>query len=148
MTLLLMALAVLLQGAVPQGVVPQGVVPQGALEGEALAFARAWERGETRFLEGVMAENGIRLNLPGEQHILIRPRQARAALELFFKGYLGGEAEITRVSLAGGDPEKGFAEIQWRTGSPEVAEPVVFTLFLAYAFENEAWAVTEIRVLF
>jgi hypothetical protein len=138
MTLALLALAALLPGTALQSV----------LDGEALSFAQAWERQDTRLLGEVMAGNGIRLHLPGEDHVLIRPRQARAALGAFLRRYAGGEAQIMRVSLAGGNPEKGFAEIRWRTDSPGVAEPVVFTLFVAFAFENESWSVSEIRVLF
>ena len=138
MILTLLALAVLLPG----------ILPQSVLEGEALSFAQAWERRDTRLLKKVMAGKGIQLRLPGEEHALIRPRQAQATLGAFMERYPGGETQVTRVSLTGGDPDKGFAEIRWRTGSPGVAEPVIFTLFVAYAFENESWSVTEIRVLF
>jgi len=121
---------------------------QDLLEGEALRFAQAWGREDTPLLREVLVERGIRLHLPGEEHVLIKPRQAQAALDAFMEGYSGGEAQVSRVSLAEGNAEKGFAEIRWRTGSPAVAEPVIFTLFVAYAFEKERWAVTEIRVLF
>jgi len=138
MTLALLTLCALLPGGVLQSI----------LEGEALRFAHAWENEDVELLGEIMQEDGIRLRLPGEEHVLIRPRQARAALSAFLGRYAGGEAQITRVSLAGGDPAKGFAEIRWRTGSPGVTEPVFFTLFVGYSFENENWAVTEIRVLF
>lgn len=138
MTLLLLALCALRPGPALQSM----------LEGEALSFAQAWENEDIGLLGEVMEEDGIRLHLPGEEHVLIRPRQARAALAAFLGRYAGGETEITRVSLAGGDPAKGFAEIRWQTGSPGVTEPVIFTLFVAYSLENENWAVTEIRVLF
>ena len=125
-----------------------GPVLQTPLEREAIRFAQAWEEEDTRLLGAIMARDGIRLHMPGEQHVLIRPRQAQAALQAFLDRYDGGETEVTRVSMAGGDSGKGFAEIQWRTGSPGVVEPVIFTVFVAYAFESESWVVTEIRVLF
>ena len=125
-----------------------GCPAQTALEGEALRFAQAWEREDTRLLREFMVETGIRLHLPGEEHVLIKPRQAQAALDAFLEGYSGGEAQLSRASLAEGNSERGFAEIRWQTGSPGVTEPVMFTLFVAFAFEDEAWAVTEIRVLF
>ena len=121
---------------------------QTALEAEARDFADAWEGEDTGQLRDAMIGKGIRLHLPGEDHVLIRPRQAQAALDAFLDGYSGGEARVSRVSLAEGDLEKGFAEIRWRTGSPGVTEPVIFTLFVAFAFQHESWAVTEIRVLF
>jgi hypothetical protein len=125
-----------------------GPVLQIPLEREAARFAQAWEGEDTRLLGEVMASGGIRLHMPGEQHVLIRPRQAQAALEAFLGRYEGGETAVTRVSMAGGDSGKGFAEIQWRTGSPGVPEPVIFTVFVAYALESGRWVVTEIRVLF
>lgn len=121
---------------------------QTTLDRAALDFAQAWEREDTGELRTAMAGDGIRLHLPGEDHVMIRPRQAQAALGTFLEGYSGGEARVSRVSLAEGDLEKGFAEIHWRTASPGVTEPVIFTLFVAFAVENESWDVTEIRVLF
>ena len=138
MTVALLAVAVLLQGGDSQSV----------LEGEAHLFAQAWEEEDLRFLEEEMAEDGIRLKLPGEEHTLIRPRQARVALDAFFQRYAVGEVQVTRASLTGGDPGKGFAEIRWQTSSPGSAEPVTFTLFVAFALREEAWVVTEIRILF
>ncbi|MFH1763678.1 MAG: nuclear transport factor 2 family protein [Gemmatimonadota bacterium] len=153
MTLALLVLAALVPGALaPGALAPCALAPgpaaQSILEGEALRFAQAWEGEDLRLLGELMAEDGIRLHLPGEDHVLIRPRQARAALGAFLERYAGGEADLTRVSLAGGDLGKGFAEIRWRTGSPGVPEPVVFTLFVAFSSENDRWSVTEIRVLF
>jgi len=115
---------------------------------EAERFAGAWVEKDVRALGDLMAEDGIRLHLPGEEHQRINPRQARAALHAFLEHYAGGEVDAIEVSLAGGDPGKGFAEIRWRTGSPGVTEPVIFTLFVAFAHVDESWVVTEIRVLF
>ena len=125
-----------------------GAASQSVLEGDALRFAQAWAQKDIRLLGEFMASTGIRLNLPAEEHLLIRPRQARAALGAFLERYSGGEAQVSRVSVSGGGPEKGFAEIRWRAGSPGVSEPVNFTLFVGYALMDETWAVTEIRVLF
>ncbi len=125
-----------------------GLASQPALETEAERFAEAWSSSDTEFLTRVLAEGGIRLHLPGEDHVLIRPRQARAALEGFLGRHGPGEALVTRASLAGGSTEKGFAEIRWTTSSPGLPDPVIFILFVGYSLENDRWTVTEIRVLF
>ncbi len=122
--------------------------PQSVLEGEAVKFSDAWGGKEVQELGKMMAQDGIRLHLPGEEHHLISPRQAQAALGTFLERYPAGEPHVTRVTLAGGEPARGFAEIQWETGSPGVSEPVIFTLFVAYAQLSESWSVTEIRVLY
>ena len=92
------------------------------------------EGDEASWSEG-LAEEGIRLHLPDEEHLLIRPRQARAAWS--FLNVMRRRSPGNRVSLAGGDPEKGFAEIRWRTSSPGLTEPVIFTLFVGFSFSNE-----------
>ena len=120
---------------------------QTVLEREALEFAGAWGRKDTAVLREAMAPKGIRLHLPGEDHHVIRPRQAQAALQAFLERYSQSEAQVVRVSMTGAGPEKGFAELRWTTGSPGITGPVIFTLFVAFAFENESWMVTEIRVL-
>jgi hypothetical protein len=121
---------------------------QSLPDAEAARFARAWLEKDTRALGDLLAEGGIRLHLPGEEHQRIEPRQARAALDAFLDRYLEGGVETTAVSLAGGDRGKGFAEIRWQTGSPGVTEPIIFTLFVAFVSVDEEWVVTEIRVLF
>jgi hypothetical protein len=95
-----------------------------------------------------MAADGIRLHLPEEEHVLIRPRQARAAMDAFLERYGAGETRLTRAPLAGGSTDRGFAEIQWNTTSPGLPDPVIFTLFVGYVLKNDRWTVTEIRVLF
>lgn len=123
-------------------------VHQSALDLEAESFARAWVDRDARTLGESMTGEGIRLHLPGEEHRLIRPRQAQAALVSFLEKYEKGEAQVTKVSMASGGSEKAYVEIRWRTGSPGVTEPVIFTVFVAYALGEEGWSVIEIRILF
>lgn len=121
---------------------------QSPLDREAAHFAEAWSDKDIGLLGDLMAPEGIRLHLPGEDHPSIRPRQAQAAIRGFLGRYGEGEVQVSRVSPTSGDPGRGFAEIRWTTGSPEVSKPVIFTLFVAFALRGGAWAVTEIRVLF
>ena len=122
--------------------------PQSVLDGEAERVALAWSGKDVDQLAGLMAEGGIRLHLPDEEHIKIRPRQARAAIASFLGRYGTGEAAVTRVSLAGETAAKGFAEIRWKTSSPGLSDPVIFTLFVGFLQSDDRWTVTEIRVLF
>jgi hypothetical protein len=120
---------------------------QAVLEVEASRFAQAWGAGDAVGLGRTLNSAGIRLHLPGEEHMLIQPRQAQAALRSFMERYPGGDARVTRVSLSGGDPRMGFAEIRWRARAQGVGDPSTFTLFVAFSLEGEVWRVTEIRVL-
>jgi len=120
---------------------------QSTLEEEATLFAGAWTDKDAAALRDRMVATGIRLHLPEEEHVLIRPRQAQAALEEFLSRYGDGEASLSRVSLAGDEGKAGFAEIRWQTTSPGLSEAVTFTVFLGYSLNDERWTVTEIRVL-
>ena len=147
MTFTALALTLVLAGSAYESVLPS-TPSQSVLEAEAERFAQAWVVKDVGRLGEFMAEEGIKLHLPEEEHLLIQPRRARAALQGFLGRYAGGEAEATRVSPVGVGTEKGFAEIRWRTGSPGLTDPVIFTLFVGYAYVDEGWVVTEIRVLF
>ena len=120
---------------------------EAALREAALSFAQAWVDGEGGALEEKMDVGGIRLHLQGEDFVSIPPRQARASLRSFMERYEGGEAEIVRVAEMGGDPFQGFSEIRWGCRVSGTFEPVIFTLFVAYAWTETRWVVTEIRVL-
>lgn len=120
---------------------------QRTLEEEASAFAKAWKEKNAAGLRDCMLGSGIRLRLPDEEHLLIRPRQAQAALEEFLNRFARGETLLSRAALAGDEGQMGFAEIRWETSSPGLSGPVTFTVFLGYALHDGRWTVTEIRVL-
>jgi len=117
------------------------------LQDQAIRFAQAWVNGEGKRLEGMMAPQGIRLHLQGEEHLSIPPRQAGASLLAFLERYEGGEAEVFRVSHVGGDASRAFTEIRWGCRVSGTAEFVTFTLFVAFARTETGWMVTEIRIL-
>ncbi len=120
---------------------------QLALRARAEWFARAWAQRDASALGEALLPQGIRLKLPGEEHILIPPRQAEAALHSFMEGYEGGVTTVSQVSLAGGDPRKGFAEIRWETRGIGGPDRVEVNLFVGFGLEDDVWRVTEIRVL-
>ncbi len=95
-----------------------------------------------------MRSEGIRLQLQGEEHVSIKPKQAQAALKDFLYRYPARESKVIEVSAAVGDPALGFAEISFQTGAPGLPDPVIFSLFVGYALENDTWRVTEIRVFY
>ncbi len=144
MTILLMALASLTAGSFPAA----ASFHQTVLEGEAEKVAYAWSEKDVEALAGLLAEDGIRLHLPDEEHAKISPRQARAAISSFLGRYGAGAVAVSRVSLSGGAGEKGFAEIRWRTSSPGLSDAVIFTVFVGFVQADGRWTVTEIRVLY
>jgi len=124
---------------------PRG--PQEVLEEEALRFAGAWVDGDTRTLEAMLAPGGIRLHIEGDLFPSVDLHRAVGALKAFLEKFDGGEAELMRVSYTPGVVPAGFADLQWRTQVAGTGEAVTFTLFVAFATNDGAWTVTEIRVL-
>ncbi|MGW8267701.1 MAG: hypothetical protein ACWGSQ_15155 [Longimicrobiales bacterium] len=131
-------------GPVPS-VFPGG--QQELLEGEALRFAGAWVDGDTRTLEAMLDPDGIRLHIQGDLYPSVDLHRAAGALKAFLEKFDGGEAELMRVSHTPGAVPTGFADLQWRTQVAGTGEVVIFTLFVAFAANDGAWTVTEIRVL-
>ena len=121
---------------------------QQTLEAEAQRFSAAFLAKDADGLGQTLSDEGILLHLPGEKHNRLNPRQAQAALGAFLHRYSEGETEVRGVSRAAGDDGRGFAEILWRTGSPGAGEPVIFTVFVAYAKVAASRNLTEIRVLY
>jgi hypothetical protein len=124
----------------------QGQTQRG-LEARAEWFARTWTEENAAALGSALLSQGIHLRLPGDEHVLIEPRQAEAAIRSFLQRYEGGEARVSQVSLTGGDPRKGFAEIQWQTRDLATSEAAVVTVFVGFGLEGETWRITEIRIL-
>ncbi len=136
-----------LQPRVLAAAAPPVSMDQPSLEEAALRFAGAWSRGEGEVLQSLMRREGIGLFLPGEEHSLVRPRLARAALVDFLTRLRGGDPRLVAVSFSEGDPNKGSAELHLPSGAQGAAGPVIFTVFLGFALEGGAWRVTEVRVL-
>lgn len=132
---------------VPPALPAHGRVQDPTLQDHALRFAQAWVNSEVERLEGMMEPSGVRLQLEGGHNLSVAPNQAKAAITSFMRRYAGGEAELSRVSRAEGDPRSGFAEFRWACGVAGLRTPVVFTLFVAFNRAGAGWIVTEIRVL-
>ena len=119
---------------------------QPTLQEAGRAFSVHWSAGDAGALGGMMSAAGVRLNLEGGGHASVGVRQAVAALRDLHDLHRPGSTRLTRVSDAGGDPPRGFAELQWRTVTG-AGEPRTFSLFVGFVQEGGAWRVSEIRVL-
>lgn len=128
------------------GGVGGGTPSQPTLQEAGRVFSAHWSAGDAAALGGMMSPGGVRLNLEGGGHASVGVRQAVAALRDLHDLHRPGSTRITRVSAAGGDPPRGFAELQWSTVTG-AGEPRTFSLFVGFVQEGGAWRVSEIRVL-
>jgi hypothetical protein len=116
------------------------------LESEAARFCQYWNSGDPDGLGQMMLATGIRLRIPGEEHVSISVRQARAVLNDIMARNPEGEAEIIRVYQGGGGPTAGFAELRWLANPSGTRELVAHTVFVGFILADGAWTVSEIRV--
>ena len=83
----------------------------------------------------------------GDRTGVVSARQTVAALGDFHQDHQSVTARVSRVENTGGNPPRGFAEIAW-TAIPEgTSEARDYVLFVSFVQEDEAWMVSEIRVL-
>ena len=118
---------------------------QPALADVAAAAARYWSQRDADGIARVLSPSGVALHLLDESHTAAGVRQARAAIsDLLGRG---GRAQVTRAEQLGGVPRRGFAELGWEVTAPGSPAALRYVIFLGFVLEDEAWKISEIRVL-
>ena len=125
--------------------VASGDGQQPSLAAVAATAARYWSQRDADGLAGVLSPGGVALHLLDESHPAAGVRQARAALS----GLLGrgGRAQVTRTEQLGGAPQRGFAELGWEVTAPGSPAALRYVIFLGFVLEDDAWRISDIRVL-
>lgn len=145
--LLLAASAATLEG---QTVPPRArlqLPTQAPLEAAAARFARVWADGDPAAIARFAASGGVRLYLVDTSHGALSPRQMAAAVASMLEEHRTEEAEVVRVSDAGGSPPRGFAEVGWRAVRAGTVEALSYTVYVGFVLEGQEWRVTELRVM-
>jgi len=125
--------------------VESGDAQQPSLAGVAATAARYWSQRDADGLARVLSPGGVALHLLDESHPTAGVRQARAALsDLLGRG---GRARVTRTEQLGGAPRRGFAELGWEVTAPGAPSALRYVIFLGFVLEDDAWRISEIRVL-
>ena len=116
-----------------------------SLAGVAASAARSWSQHDAAGIARFLSPGGVALHLLDESHPAAGVRQARAALsDLLGRG---GRAQVTRTEQLGGAPQRGFAELGWEVTAPGAPSSLRYVIFLGFVLEDEAWRISEIRVL-
>lgn len=117
------------------------------LESVAARVSELWRDGDAAGIAGLAASTGVRLHLLGQRHLPMRGRRAAAALRAFFPSRGDGVVRLARVAEVGGEPRRGFAELEWTTAAPGAPRPERLTVFVGFVLEEQSWRISEIRVL-
>lgn len=136
--LLLTVFALWLGGAA--GVQGQGVASV------AERFQSSWASQDVGALQGMMSP-AVGLDVEGEAHLGVPPRQAAATLDRLFDRYAPGSPEMIRLREPQDGGEGGFAEFRWRPLTAHTAEPVGYVIFVVFRPVGSELRIAELRVL-
>jgi len=129
------------------GVMPSALPAQETLEAVSESLAMHCSRGDLARVADLLSSGGVRVEVAGNRSGVVSARQAVAALADFHQDHQSVSTEVDRIGDAGGSPPRGFAQIGW-TAIPEgTSEATNFVLFVSFVREDEAWMVSEIRIL-
>jgi hypothetical protein len=130
-----------------QGPGASGLSAQESLQAVSAGFAAGWGGGDLQRVGDLLRPAGLRLDLTGHRAGQVSVRQAVAALGDFHQDHESVEARVNRVEETGGSPTRGFAEIAWTAVPSGTSEARTYVIFASFVREDEAWLISEIRVL-
>lgn len=109
-------------------------------------FQASWAREDAGALEAMMA-SAVRLDVEGEAHLGVSPRQASATLSRLFDRYAPAVPDIVRHREAEAGSQRGFAEFRWSPLTVQTDEPAPYVIFVVFRSEGPELRIAELRVL-
>lgn len=109
-------------------------------------LVRAWGAGDAGALETLLAPS-VHLDLDGEEHLGVSPRQVSASLERLFRRFRPREPVVSRSGDLERARDRGFAELSWSPSGAGETGPVTHLLFVGFRRLPEGWRITELRIL-
>ena len=112
----------------------------------ARRFQGSWGSQDVDALRTLMGP-AVGLDVEGEAHLGVPPRQAAATLGRLFQRYAPSEPDLVRHREPEAGAEGGFAEFRWRPLTVQTAEPVAYVIFVVFRPVGSELRITELRVL-
>lgn len=109
-------------------------------------FQASWAREDAGTIGEMMAP-AVRLDVEGEAHLGVPPRQAAATLSRLFDRYAPAALEIVRHREPEDGRGRGFAEFRWSPLTAQTAEPSPYVIFVVFRSEGPELRIAELRVL-
>ncbi|HVG45971.1 MAG TPA: hypothetical protein VM890_14615 [Longimicrobium sp.] len=130
---------------------PRALAAQGRavpLEGFVASVARLWTQGDAAGISALAPEDGrIVLDLGTGQAEAVEARHAAAALRDLFRGRSTLSVRAAQVTLAGGEPMRGFGELAWVSRPRGVTDTESTTVYVGAVWEPAGWRIRELRIL-
>ena len=127
---------------------PRALAAQAPLEGFVGSVARLWAAGNAGALADLAPADGrILLDLGDGNGGAVDKRHVAAALRELFGA--SGHAAIrpAQVTVAGGEPLRGFGELTWSFRPRGVSDTRTATVYVGAVWERGAWRMRELRIL-
>ena len=118
------------------------------LEGFVASVARMWAAGDAGGITGLAPEDGrIVLDLGNGQAEAVEARHVAAALRELFRDRSTVNVRSTQVTIAGGQPLRGFGELSWTSRPRGVSDSETRSVYVGAVWEAGGWKIRELRVL-
>lgn len=94
--------------------------------------------------------------LPDDQRVLldtgsgseaVNARHAAAALRNLFEGRENVGTRAVQVTISGGSPPRGFAQLAWAYRTRGASAPMSRSVYVAALWDGTAWRISELRVM-
>jgi hypothetical protein len=119
-----------------------------SLEGFVSSVARMWAAGDAGGITGLAPADGrIVLDLGNGQAEAVEARHVAAALRELFRDRSTVGVRPTQVTIAGGEPLRGFGELSWTSRPRGVSDSETRSVYVGAVWEAGAWKIRELRVL-
>lgn len=138
------ACAVALLTAVPADAQQRSSVP---LEDFVQQVAWLWNMGDVAALVDLLPLRDRIVLDTGSGTETVQPRHAAAALRALFDARDSSAARAVRVTLAGGDPPRGFGELAWSFRNRGAPTSQTRSVFVGAVWQGDAWRINEVRVM-
>ena len=138
-------LLMLLLVAAPRAAAAQRPAP---LEGFVANVARLWGAGNASGIVALAPGDGrIELDLGDGRAGAVEARHVAAALRELFGDRTHVSVRAAQVTIAGGEPLRGFGELTWVSRPRGVTDAETSTVYVGAVWEPDGWKVREIRLL-
>lgn len=121
--------------------------PAVPLEEFVQQVAWLWNMGDVAALVDLLPLRDRIVLDTGSGTETVQPRHAAAALRALFDSREGSAARAVRVTIAGGDPPRGFGELAWSFRARGAPTSQIRSVFVGAVWQGDAWRINELRVM-
>lgn len=121
--------------------------PRQPLEEFVQQVAWLWNMGDVAALVDLLPLRHRVVLDTGEGTETVSPRHAAAALRALFDARETDDAHAIRVTLAGGDPPRGFGQLVWSFRTRGAPTSQARSVYVGAVWQESAWRIGELRIM-